>query len=125
AVAAVGFWSRPGPRPRAPVCGLLIGVGIAVKTTPGLALLALAPTARDRRELGTLLLTAALVPLLAIVPFAIAAPRGLGAIVHYRGFAGRAGLTLLLQPLLALHHLTWPYGAYDDNTRFRLYHAYV
>jgi hypothetical protein len=103
AVAAVGIWSQPGTRRRALVCGLLIGIGIAVKTTPGLTLLALAPTARDRRELGGLVLAAAVIPLVTLAPFAIVAPHGLGAIVDYRGFAGRAGLTLLVQPRLALH----------------------
>jgi uncharacterized membrane protein len=123
AVAAVGIWTHPRVRRRALVCGLLIGIGIAIKTTPGLALVALAPSARDRRELGALVLAAALVPLLVVLPFAIVAPHGLGAIVNYRGFAGRAGLTVLLQPRLALHDLTGPYVAYDATTRFLLDHA--
>ena len=125
AVAAVGIWTHPRGRRRALVCGLLIGLGIAIKTTPGLALIALAPSARDRRELGTLVLAAAAVPLLAVLPFLIVAPHGLGAVVDYRGFAGRAGLTVLLQPRLALHDLTGPYVAYDATTRFLLEHANV
>jgi Glycosyltransferase family 87 len=123
AVAAVGIWTHPGGRRRALVCGLLIGIGIAIKTTPGLVLIALAPSARDRRELGTLLLAATVVPLLAVLPFAVVAPHGLSAIVDYRGFAGRAGLTVLLQPRLALHDLTGPFVAYDATTRFLLDHA--
>jgi hypothetical protein len=123
AVAAVGIWSQPGTRRRALVCGLLIGIGIAVKTTPGLALLALAPTARDRRELGGLVLAAAVGPLVTLAPFAIVGPHGLGAILDYRGFGGRAGLTLLFQPRLALHDLTGQYVAYDATTRFLLDHA--
>ena len=123
AVAAVGLWSRPAVRRRALVCGLLIGTGIAIKTTPGLALFALAPTTRDRRELVELVLAAALVPLIALAPFAIVAPHGLGAIVDYRGFAGRAGLTVLLQPRLAVHDLTGPLVAYNATTRFLLDHS--
>ena len=125
AVAAVGLWTRPAVSRRALVCGLLIGAGIAIKTTPGLALLALAPTARDRRELLELVLAAALIPLVTLAPFAIVAPHGLGAIADYRGFAGRAGLTVLFQPRLAIHDLTGPLVAYNATTRFLLDHSNV
>lgn len=125
AVAAVGLWELRADRERALLCGLLIGLGIAIKTTPGLILLALAPTARDRRELLRLAVGAAIIPLATAVPFAVVAPTGLKAVVDYGGFAGRAGLTLLLQPRLALHDLTGTAISYDAITRFLLAHSTV
>jgi hypothetical protein len=125
AVAAVGLWELRRDRERALLCGLLIGVGIAVKTTPGLLLLALAPTARDRRELIALVVGAAIVPVVTVIPFALVAPTGLKAIVAYGGFAGRAGLTLLLQPRLALHDLTGTAVTYDATTKFLLDHSTI
>jgi hypothetical protein len=123
AVAAVALWELRRDGQRALACGALIGLGIAIKTTPGLVLLALAPTARDRRELAHLVASAAVVPALMVVPFALAAPKGLQAIIHYRGFAGRAGLTVLLQPRLAVHELTGPAVTYDATTTFLLDHT--
>jgi hypothetical protein len=125
AVAAVGLWELRRNQERALLCGLLIGMGIAIKTTPGLILLALAPTARDRRELFLLLIGAAIIPVASVIPFALAAPRGLKAIIDYGGFAGRAGLTLLFQPRLALHDLTGTPVTYDATTRFLLAHSTI
>jgi len=123
AVAAVGLWELRRGGDRALLCGALLGLGIAIKTTPGLVLLALAPTARDRRELLALVVSAATVAAITVVPFAIVAPRGLSAITGYGGFAGRAGLTALLQPRLAIHDLTGPPVIYDATTRWLLAHS--
>ena len=125
AVAAVGLWELRREGERALVCGALIGIGIAIKTTPALVLIALAPTARDRREIFRLIVAAAAVAAVTVMPFAIAGPHGLSAIVDYRGFAGRAGLTVLLQPRLALHDLTGPLVTYDATTTWLLDHADV
>ncbi len=125
AVAAVGLWELRRDGKRALVCGALIGVGIAVKTTPALVLIALAPTARDRRELAGVIAAAGAVAAATLLPFAIAAPHGLSAIFQYRGFAGRAGLTVLWQPRLALHALTGPLVSYDATTTWLLDHADV
>ena len=125
AVAAVALWMLRPDRERALACGLLIGLGIALKTTPGLALVALAPTARDRRELLRLFAAAAAVAGALLVPFVLGGPDGLSAIADYRGFAGRAGLTSLLQPRLALHALNGPEVPYSPTTTFLLDHAGV
>src|SRR3712207_7140538 len=60
------FRSLPATRNRALVAGLLIGAAIALKTAPGLVLLALLPTTRSNKERLQLIVTAAAVPLIAI-----------------------------------------------------------
>jgi len=124
-VGAVALWEGRPEGPRALVCGVLIGLGIAIKTTPGLGLLALGASARDRRELAVLTTSAAAVVIGCLAPFVAAAPHGISALFSYRGFAGRAGLTVLLQPRLAIHQLTGPNIVYDTTTAFLLDHAGV
>jgi hypothetical protein len=105
AVAALTLWERPGTPRRALVAGILIGLGAALKTTPGLMVLALLPTARSRREAITLVVTAVAVPLAMLLPIAVADPPtsldgGMASIVTYEGTGG-AGLSLVFQPGLA------------------------
>jgi hypothetical protein len=103
AVVAVYVWDLlpPGPR-RAVVCGLLIGAGIALKTAPGLVLLALLPTARDHRERLTLAAVAAAVPVIGLAPWLLADPSGtLDALRSHRALPGIGGISVLVQPELS------------------------
>ena len=102
AVAALVVWeSRAGSADRAVAAGLLIGAGIALKTVPGLMIFALLPSCRGRREVAGLLLGAAVIPLVAALPFLLSDPGGLRSVTEYRGVPGQAGLSLLVQPDLA------------------------
>ena len=105
AVAALCVWqtrsdSAGAVRP-ALAAGLLIGLGIALKTAPGLMLFALLPTCRGRQEVLALLGGAAAVPVLGAIPFLLADPDGVRTVAEYRGVPGQAGLSLIAQPELA------------------------
>ena len=102
AVAALLVWERGGPR-RALVAGLLIGVGISIKTAPGLVLLALLPTVTSRREAGALVGAALALPLAALAPFLVADAAGVTRALGYGGIPGQGGITLLADPNLAHH----------------------
>lgn len=93
AVAAVALWDAGGAR-RGLAAGLLLGVGIAVKTIPGLMLLALLPTARSKKEAAALIGGAAAVPLALLVPFLINDADAVTRALEYppRGTAGGIGL---------------------------------
>jgi uncharacterized membrane protein len=105
AVAALIVWET-APDRRALIAGLLIGVGAATKTVPGLMLLALLPTARDRREMVTLVVAAVAVPAILLAPFFLADPSGASAVFDYSGAPGLGGLSLVLQPDLPADWLT-------------------
>lgn len=99
AVAALALWDDPRHAGRrALYAGVLIGLGIAIKTVPGLMLLALLPTVRSRREAVQLTVIAGAIPLLALVPFAIGDARGVAALSDYHGVPGLGGISLLVQP---------------------------
>ena len=101
ALAGLVVWERmPGSR-RAVAAGLLIGVGACIKTVPLLVVLALLPWARSPREAVTLVVSAAALPVLAFVPFALADPDGVATALRYRGVPGVGGISLLVQPNLA------------------------
>jgi hypothetical protein len=87
---------------RAFTCGLLIGIGASLKTVPLLMLVALAPSARSRRELALLAGAALAIPLLLLAPFLVADPSGVETLRHYRGLPGLWGLSLVIQPDLAI-----------------------
>jgi hypothetical protein len=96
-VAAVYVWEREREG-RALPAGLLIGAGAALKTVPGLLLLALLPSARSRREVALLLAGAAAPVLLAFAPYAIEGTLPPTDVLTYRGLPGVGGLSLLAQP---------------------------
>lgn len=101
AVAALVLWLRGGPN-RAVTAGLLLGAGAAIKAPPVFLLLALLPSARNRRE-GLVLAGCTLaVPLLLLAPWLI---NDLGGTVERlranRGIPGLGGPSLLVQPELA------------------------
>jgi uncharacterized membrane protein len=105
AVAALWVWEREDTPHRALLAGALIGLGAAVKTVPILMLLALAPSARSRRELLALVGSAVAVPVLAFLPFLAAAGTGWLSALKYNGAIGLGGLSLVAQPNLALDWL--------------------
>lgn len=109
AVAAVMLWERLRPPRRAPLAGLLLGLGGAVKTVPVLLVLALLPTARSRREAAVLVGSAACVLAVAIVPWLVSDGHALVMALKYRSLAGQGGLSLLVQPNLAGIWLGGPY----------------
>lgn len=99
AAIALSVWDRGGGH-RAPLAGVLIGTGAAVKTAPLLLLLALLPTVRSRRE-GWMLLGAALaVPVAVTLPFLAATPAAVSRALRYHGLPGIGGLSLIVQPSL-------------------------
>ncbi|MGH2956312.1 MAG: glycosyltransferase 87 family protein [Solirubrobacterales bacterium] len=87
---------------RALACGLLIGIGASIKTVPLFLLVALAPSARSWREAALLVGGALAVPLLLLTPFLIADPSGVETLRQYRGLPGLGGLSLAVQPDLAI-----------------------
>lgn len=101
AVGALVVWESPSARSRALSAGLLIGAGAALKTVPILMVLALLPSARSRKEAGLLVGGAIAVPLLLILPFAVADLEGVRAAARYSGVPGLGGLSLAAQPSLA------------------------
>lgn len=124
AVAALWIWEKwPGADRRAVAAGLLIGVGISMKTVPGLMLFALLPTVRSRREGVTLVMLAAAVPLASVIPFLLVDPHGLfQALRTNRTLPGMGGLSLILQPDLAS---LWLHGSSvrpDALNRFLFIH---
>jgi uncharacterized membrane protein len=107
AAAALSVWERSlGGERRAWWAGLLIGAGAAIKVVPALMILALAPSARSRRELLSLVAAAVIVPLLAALPMIVAAGTGwISTVAHYHGGAGLGGISLVAQPDLPLNWL--------------------
>jgi hypothetical protein len=94
AVAAFAIWERGGER-RALAAGLLIGAGIAVKTAPGLLLLALLPNVRSPREAATLVVSAAAVPLAVLAPFLATDAKHAIAAIEYPSVGTAGGLGLI------------------------------
>ncbi len=105
AAIALSVWERAPVGRRAPVAGALIGLGIAVKTVPGLMLLALLPSARSRREQLVLIGSAAAVVLVAIGPFLVHDGLHWFRNLDYNGGIGLGSLSLAVQPDLALDWL--------------------
>ena len=99
AVAAVALWDRGGAR-RGLAAGALIGIGIAVKTVPGLMLLALLPCARSRGEAATLVGAAVAVPLVLLAPYLLHDAGAVTQALEYppRGTAGGLGLISTVAP---------------------------
>jgi hypothetical protein len=106
AVIALSVWERAPIERRAWIAGLLIGLGADIKVVPGLMLLALLPSARSRREALTLIAATLVIPLLSIIPVLAAAGVGwIGPLAQYHGGTGLGGISLLVQPSLALNWL--------------------
>ena len=103
AVLALWFWERsdPGVR-RALICGVLIGLGVSVKTIPGLMLIALLPSVRSFREAAALVVPAVALPFVLLLPWLIADPNAtVEALRTHRALTGFGGISLLAQPGLA------------------------
>jgi hypothetical protein len=115
AVVALVLWERDVGR-RALYAGLLIGLAGTIKTVPLVMVVALLPTARSWREGLLLLVSAAFVPWLALLPFSLADSTGTGRLGDYAGVPGAGGLSLVLQPDLARFWLTGPVGASGITT---------
>ena len=101
ALLGVLLWTRTEHRQRAVAVGLLIGLGGVLKTVPLVAVLGLLPWARSWREGAVLLASAAALPILAFLPFAVADPGGVLQALRYRGVPGVGGISLVAQPELA------------------------
>ncbi len=98
AVLAVAAWAL-GVRRREVVAGLLLGLAVSLKTVPVFLLLALLPTARDRREGLRLAALTAAVPLVLTGPFLLADPQhSLRALLGNRGLPGLGGISLFVDP---------------------------
>ena len=111
AVAAVALWDAGGPR-RGLAAGALLGLGIAIKTVPGLMLLALLPSARSKGEAAALIGAAAAVPLALLAPYLLHDSEAVTRALEYppRGTAGGIGLisTVAANPVVEalLDHAT-------------------
>src|SRR5207248_4644933 len=102
AVAALSLWDRRPADGAAPIaCGLLLGIGGALKTVPLLVLFALLPSARSRWEGAKLTGAALVLPVLSLVPFAASDFSATFKALRYRGLPGIGGLSLVVQPRLA------------------------
>ena len=101
-VAALIAWERLPEERRALVAGVLIGIGVAIKSPAALAVVVFLALASTWRERAVLLAAVATVPLLAILPFLLAAPEGVLAIAKYSSLPGQGGLSMIVQPDLAL-----------------------
>lgn len=108
AVAAVWLWERRPPGRRALACGLLIGVGAALKTAPAALLLVLLPLCRDRREAAALAGAAIAVPLACLAPWLLQDATSVRKALSYVGVPGYGGITLALDPRNAS---TWVQGS--------------
>jgi glycosyl transferase family 87 len=100
AVIALLVWERSESPSRAVVCGLLIGVGAAVKTVPILLALALLPTARSTKERAWLVGAAIAVPALASLPFFLARPAATSRVLLYAGIPGLGGWSVIALPYM-------------------------
>lgn len=100
-VLAVALWQKPGFANRALVCGLLVGVGAALKAPAGFIVLALLANARTPREAVTVVAAAVAVPVLLLAPFLLSDFGGVRDSLAYGGLPGTGGLSLLAQPELA------------------------
>jgi len=105
AVLALHRWQYAPAGRRALEAGLLVGLGGAMKSVPLLMVVALAPSARSRRELATLLGAAAVPLVVAFLPFAVAGALPDLQRLAYRGIPGAGGLSLVVQPELPQAYL--------------------
>ena len=106
ALAGVLLWLRGVPN-RALWAGLLIGLGAAVKQPPLFLVLALLPTAVDRRERLTVAAAAVAVPFASILPFLVAEPSvTFEGVTANRGVPGFGGLSAFFQPELTRYWAT-------------------
>ncbi|MFP5219524.1 MAG: glycosyltransferase 87 family protein [Actinomycetes bacterium] len=101
ALVAMLVWQRRPAGRRALLAGMLVGLAAAIKIVPVIVLLALLPTARDRREALQVTAAALAVPGAMLAPFLITDPSGVLAALGYGGILGYGGLSLLAQPDLA------------------------
>ena len=101
ALVGVLLWQRSEDPRRAVWAGLLIGAGGLLKTVPLIAVLALLPSVRSRREGIVLVFVAVALPAVAFLPFLAADPEGVKEALRYRGVPGSGGISLLAQPELA------------------------
>ena len=100
-VGALWVWQREPPR-RVLLCGLLIGLGAATKTTPLFCLLAFLPLCGSRKQRLQLVGAAIAVPALLLVPWALSEPTALlKALTSNSGVPGFGSWSLLVQPSLA------------------------
>jgi hypothetical protein len=102
-VVAVLLWQKNVTH-RALYCGLLVGLGAAIKTIPLILILALLPTVISRKEAVRLVAATAVIPALALAPFALADWNGTISALRYVGYPGAGGLSLVVQPSLAGHY---------------------
>lgn len=125
AVLGVMAWELRPPGRRALVAGGLIGVGAAIKTVPGLVVLALLPTARRWRERTELVGAAVAVPLVLLVPWIVFDPDGVTTLADYGGPPGAGGISLAAQPGLAERWLTDDPWRFSEVTQFLVDHSFV
>jgi Glycosyltransferase family 87 len=105
AVLAVMAWELRAPASRAVESGLLVGLGAAIKTVPGLVALPIVVCARSVREGVRFAVAAAALPVLTIAPLALAGV-DLHRITEYGGVGGFGGLSLVVDPSLGMDFLT-------------------
>jgi hypothetical protein len=98
AALGIAAWERGIVPRRALAAGALIGVGAAIKTVPGLLLLAVLPRSASRREAAVAAGAAVAVPFLLLVPFALATPDAIDIVARYHGAPGLGSLSLVVQP---------------------------
>jgi Glycosyltransferase family 87 len=105
-VLALMAWERRPAATRGLDAGLLVGLGAAIKTVPGLLVLPLIAAASSLRERALLLGAAVAVPAVLFLPFFVADPGAIDWLGTYEGIRGRGGLSLVVQPSLAWDQLT-------------------
>lgn len=125
AVAALVLWDTGRQDRRALYAGLLIGLGGSVKTVPLFMVLPLLPHARSWREGATLLGSAAGVWLVAMAPWLLSDFDMVRKAMEYTGAPGLGGVTVLLQPDLAIGNLTQDFDGVTIGEAVRSLHDHT
>jgi len=114
AVVALIAWEARPTRVRAVQAGLLIGLGAAVKTVPGLVALPLLSCVRSAREGVKLVVAAAILPVAMLVPLYLDGIE-LDIVTEYAGVAGFGGLNLVVDPAVGWERIGEGAGLVESN----------
>ena len=100
AVAGVVAWRwLPGPYDVV-LAGVFFGIAISIKTVVAVIVIAFAFAARTLRRTALFVVSACIVPLIALLPYVLISETTVRNAMSYRGIPGVGGLSLVVQPEL-------------------------